>query len=107
MTAADINYYQVIYQGKKVSFLEKVFAEIKGVSTTEYNAYKYQGDFEQQTKNYVLRDGQIEEIYRNKKKILSFLDSKELEKFVKEEKLNFKKNEDLIKAFEFYELQTK
>lgn len=103
----DINYYKIIYQGDQLAFLEKSTAKINKGTSSEYNAYKEVGVFDMDTMHFILKDDQIEEVYRNKKKILEFFDSKELEQFVKKEKLKLNKDEDLIKAFEFLESQMK
>jgi hypothetical protein len=107
LTKGDINYYQVIYKGDQLAFLEKTVAEVESENVSEYSAYNYSGAFDQKTKYYILQDGQIQEVFRNKKNLLEFFDSKELEQFVKKEKLKFKKDEDLVKAFEFMEERLK
>jgi hypothetical protein len=103
LTKGDINYYQVIYKGDQLAFLEKTVAEVKTESSSEYSAYKYTGVFSKQNQHYILKDGQIQEVFRNKKKILEFFNSKELEQFVKKEKIKFNRDEDLAKAFRFLE----
>lgn len=107
LTTGDINYYQVIYRGDQLAFLEKTIAEVKKENASEYSAYKYTGAFDKKTKFYILKDGQIQKVFRNKKKILEFFNSKELEQFVKKGKIKFKKDEDLVKAFEFMEERMK
>jgi len=99
----DITYYQLIFRGEKIAFLEKLDASINRESKPDYSANRYIGSFKKKSQNYILKDGQIHEIYRSKKKILKFMGSDPLKKFVKTEKLNLRKDEDLKKALRFYE----
>lgn len=103
----DINYYKIIYQGDKLAFLERTTAEIDKGTSSEYNAYKQVGVFDKDTKHFILKDAQIEEVYRNKKKILEFFGSQELEQFVKQEKLKLNKDEDLVRALKYFETEIK
>lgn len=107
LTKGDINYYRVIYRGDQLAFLEKTVAKVNTENASEYSAYKLTGTFDKDTNHYILKDGQMQEVFRNKKKILEFFNSKELEQFVKKEKIKFKKDEDLAKAFEFMEERMK
>ncbi len=99
----DISYYKAIYRGEKLSFLEKMEKEIQKESSVDYSAFKYIGKFNKKSTTYILQDGQLSEVFRGKKKILDFFDSNALAKYVKAEKLNFKRNEDLAKAFKYME----
>lgn len=107
LAKGDINYYKIIYRGKNLGFMEKTISEIQRDATSDYNAYSYTGSFDTKTNYYILKDGTVREVFRSKKKILDFLGSTELAQFVKKEKLNLKKDSDLVKAFEFMESQIK
>ncbi len=99
----DINYYRVIYSGDKLAFLEKMEVSVKKDIDAEYSAYNYIGSFDKDLKNYIVKDGQRHEIFRNKNKILKFFDSDALKKYVKSERLNLNRDEDLVEAFRFME----
>ncbi len=78
-------------------------AKVSTATDAEYSAYNYIGSFDKDLKTFIVKDGQRHEIFRNKNKILKFFDSDALKKYVKSERLNFNKDEELGRAFRFME----
>lgn len=97
------NYYREIYKGEKLAFLEKFKSSIERKEEPEYGSATYKDKFIEKTQYYVWKDEKLNEIGRGGKKILSFINSSALNKYVKKQKLNLKRDADLKLALAYYE----
>ena len=102
-TPLDLTYYRAVYQSEQMQFLERFVSELKEDEVANYGASKTRSKFINKTKHYVLRDCKLEMVNRNNKKIVDFLKSARLKGYIKKNKLNLKKDEDLVKALAYYE----
>lgn len=104
LTPIDLTYYKAIYQSENMQFLakfESVLKEEEEVAT--YGASKSRTKFVNKTKYYIFQDQTMKEVTRNTKKLMEQLKSPRLKSYVKKNKLNLKKDEDLVKALAYYE----
>lgn len=103
------SYCQVIYEGKKVSMVNKINIYIteKNTASGSYNNSKADPQKFKRVNNYFLLKGdkQSVKVNKNKKSMLSALKDQEakLRSFVKSEKIDFKSDSDLIKLVQYYE----
>ncbi|MBX2874906.1 MAG: hypothetical protein KTR30_22475 [Saprospiraceae bacterium] len=103
ITPVDLTYYRAVYQSDIMQFLEKFQSTLKEEEVATYGASKSRSKFVNKTKFYIFRDGKMEEVNRNTKKLVEHLKSARLKGYVKKNKLNLKKDEDLVKALAYYE----
>lgn len=103
ITPVDLTYYRAIYQSDIMQFLEKFESTLKEEDVATYGSSSTRSKFVNKTKYYILRDGKMKEVTRNTKKLIDHLKSARLKGYVKKNKLNLKKDEDLVKALAYYE----
>ncbi len=103
ITPVDLTYYRAIYQSEIMQFLEKFESTLKEEEVATYGASSSRSKFVNKTKYYIFRDGKMKEVNRNTKKLIDHLKSARLKGYVKKNKLNLKKDEDLVKALAYYE----
>ena len=104
ITPIDLTYYRAIYQSEMHQALEKFESDLKeddGVGT--YGASSKRAKFMNKTKFFLFKDGKLHQVNRNNKKLVEFLKSPRLKGYIKKNKLNLKKDEDLVKALAYYE----
>lgn len=103
----DLTYYRAIYQSDLHQALERFESTLKEDEVGTYGASKTRSKFVNKTKFYLFKDGELHEVNRNKKKLVEFLKSARLKSYIKKNKLNIKKDEDLVKALAYYESSMK
>ena len=104
LTPVDLTYYKAIYQGEIMQFLARFESELKKEDdVATYGASKSRTKFVNKTKYYIFQDQELKEVTRNTKKLIEHLKSPRLKSYVKKNKLNLKKDEDLAKALAYYE----
>lgn len=103
VTPVDLSYYRAIYQSEIMQFLEKFESTLKEEEVATYGASSSRSKFVNKTKYYIFKDGKMSEATRNTKKLVAHLKSARLKGYVKKNKLNLKKDEDLVKALAYYE----
>lgn len=103
ITPVDLTYYRAIYQSEIMQFLEKFESTLKEEEVATYGASSTRSKFVNKTKYYIFQDGKMKEVSRNTKKLIDHLKSARLKGYVKKNKLNLKKDEDLVKALAYYE----
>ncbi|MEZ5044950.1 MAG: hypothetical protein R2828_33940 [Saprospiraceae bacterium] len=103
VTPLDLTYYRAIYQSEVMQFLEKFESELKEEEVATYGASKFRSKFVNRTKSFLFKDGKLNEINRNNKKVVEFLQSPKLNSYLKKNKLNVKEDADLIKLLAYYE----
>lgn len=104
ITPIDLTYYRAIYQSETHQALEKFESKLKEDDTVgTYGASGKRSKFINKTKFFLFKDGKLHEVNRNNKKIIEFLKSARLKGYLKKNKLNLKKDEDLVKALAYYE----
>lgn len=94
-------YYQVLFDGE-IKLLLKSFKTL--VEVKPYNSTTTEKKFIDNSSYYVLNENVMKKFKPSKKDILEIFKSKstELDTFIKNEKIDFKQNQDLIKVFEYY-----
>lgn len=103
----DLNkdiFVQVLYSGTKVSFFKR---EVKTIIESKgYNTATVTKKVANTTLYYIKKDetNNLFQVKRDVKSLANTLQNSELESFAKKNKLNLKKDEDLIKLFSFYEM---
>jgi len=103
ITPVDLTYYRAIYQSDIMQFLERFESTLKEEEVATYGASKSRSKFVNKTKYYIFKDGKMNEVTRNNKKLVDHLKSARLKSYIKKNKLNLKKDEDLVKALAYYE----
>jgi len=95
------SYYQVLNDGNTVA-LKKLKKSI--VESTPYGLAKTQKNFVTSEQYFIFLKGKMIKIKRDKKSIIEALDShkEELSRFIGENALSFKKDEDLSKLVDYY-----
>lgn len=68
-----------------------------------YGVFSFCLKFVNKIKYYIFWDGKMKEVNRNIKKLIDYLKFVRLKGYVKKNKLNFKKDEDLVKVLVYYE----
>jgi len=94
-------YYQVLFDGE-IKLLFKSFKTL--IEVKPYNSATTEKKFIDNSSYYVLKENVMKKFKPSKKDILEIFKSKsaELDTFIKNEKIDFKQNQDLIKVFEYY-----
>lgn len=96
-------YSRLVYEGEKCMVFEN-FKVKKETTNVNYGGVDKTPKFTKKTENFILLDGELIKVPSKKKKILKILGNPpELVKNVKSNKLNLRKESDLIKALEFYD----
>lgn len=103
VTPVDLTYYRAVYQSDIMQFLEKFESKLKEEDVATYGASKSRSKFVNKTKYFVFKEDKMHEVSRNSKKLVAFLKSPRLKGYIKKNKLNLKKDEDLVKALAYYE----
>lgn len=97
----DKSYYIVLNSGKVLA-LKKPVKSI--VENTPYGAAKVQKTVVNGEHYFILKDGKIEKIKKDKKDFLNALSDKKdaLTEFIKDKKLSFKSDDDVKALFDYY-----
>jgi len=96
-------YVIVLYEKENMSFFKEVNVRRKIVSSDVPGEEKTSMKFDRQTKYHLYENNELKTIKPKKKHLLSILNhSKEVEQFLKKEKIKATKEEDLIKLMEYY-----
>lgn len=100
-------YYNILEEGDKVDLLKKISKKfVEGQNSVTMMTGNHPNRLIDESSFVVVKnDGKIEEVTGSKNKIIEAIagdDKNELKKLVKAEKLNVKKEEDLIKAVNYY-----
>lgn len=95
------SYYQVLFEGG-VKLLFKSFKTL--VEVKPYNSNITEKKFIDNSSYYLLKDNVMQKFKPTKKDVLELFKSKstEVDSFIKNEKIDFKQQKDLIKLFEYY-----
>lgn len=99
------HFLAVLFNGNKASFLKKNLIYIKKGRVNPMTQVKIVKDsYAVKDKYFVFVKGEVQEIDLNKKEFLSlFKDKKnEVKSFMKQQKLSFKVEEDIVKLFKYY-----
>lgn len=99
------NFFEVIYEGSKVKFLKKTYLDFqKNTSVSSYNSITDETVLRVEDYYIYYKDKAIE-VKKNKKSILEALegDKKQWEEFIKNNKLNLKKDDDLIGLLKYFD----
>ena len=92
------------YQGKDLSLLREFSAVVSTKTFEDVGKTVEKKRFIRKNKYYLLQQGELTPLKLQKKKLLSALDHKsDMERFLKQNKINLKKQEDLVKVFAYYE----
>lgn len=100
---AEPIYYREIFAGEKVAFLEKFETELETNDVASYGVSSTSTRFVQKTDTYLWMEGKLMEVKQNKKKIFDAIGSSKLEKYARKQKLNPKKDDELIAILKYYE----
>lgn len=98
------NFYQVLYDGGNVKLLKRIYVIIQ--TEKPYNSATTTKRFLQETTLYLLKNNvEMVKLKKDKKSLLEALTNKqsELEAFIKDQKLKFSKDEDVIRILAKYE----
>jgi hypothetical protein len=98
-------YYEVMNEGKTQWLIHWRKTILKANYTGAYNAGRTADEFIIKDDQFILKaDGTLHELKKNKKTILKILSDKqaEIEKYLKEQKINLNEQADLIKLLDFY-----
>ncbi len=100
-------YYNIVAEGNKIDLLKKISKKfIEGQNSVTKMTGNHPNRLIDESSFVVIKnDGKIEELTGSKNKIIEAIagdDKNELKKHTKAEKLNVKKEEDLIKAVNYY-----
>ncbi len=99
------SFFEVIYEGDKVKFLKKTYAELRKAASASYGSHTEEYVYVRQEEWYIYNQGKAVAVKKNKKSILEALggDTKEWEKFIKDNQLNLKKDDDIVALLKYYE----
>lgn len=87
--------------GNKIKLLFKVYKTI--AESRPYNSPNVEKKFERYKDYYILKEGKMYRFKPSKKDLLNLYVSEgpKIEEYIKKEKINFKKEEDLVKIIDF------
>lgn len=99
------NFFLVHFNSNKVKFLEKIEVERQQAPGSTYGSSTKDYVYVKKAKFILYKDNKGVEVKKNKKSILEALggDIKSMESFIKTNKLNLKRNEDIIALLKYFE----
>ena len=104
LISGDLGYYNVIYKGKKVSFVEKVVAKLLHKTVANYGLSEDIKKYVKTTKYFIILDDKFIQVKKNKKSILGALgNNRDLERHIKKNKLKLRKNFEIRAALDHFE----
>lgn len=99
-------YPRVIYNGDYINAVEDFTAKIETITINDVGAIRENKRFKKKKLYYLIQDNKTKIFKLKKKSILKILShKKELEAFIKKNKLKLNSEEGLIKLLEYYESQ--
>nr|MBC7613770.1 hypothetical protein [Pseudopedobacter sp.] len=95
-------FYDVLFDGK-VKLLNKQYKTL--LEVRPYNSATIEKSFVDHNDYYLVKGSKIERIRNSKKDFLDIFSDKsaQIEVFIKNEKIDFKNNDDLVKVFNYYD----
>lgn len=97
-------YPRMIYNGLEIAIVEDFISRIDTKKVNDVGKIRESSTFVNRKNYYFIKDNNAKLFKLNQKSIIKLLGHKEaLEEFVKQEKLKFNDESDLIKLLEFYE----
>ncbi len=98
------NTFYGLVAGSKIKLLCKVFKTIS--ESRPYNSPNVEKKFEGNKDYYILKEGKMYKFKPSKKDLLNLFVSEgaKIEEYIKQEKINFKNKEDLVKIIDFINL---
>ncbi len=102
--ATEKTYYQVL-SGGETTLLKRTSKHV--LESKAYNSATTTKTFDEVSSLYVIKDGQPIKLKKDKKSVLAAFDgyTAQLDAFIKDNKLNLKSDQDLVKLAEFYNSQ--
>lgn len=99
------NFFEIIYDGNKIKFLRKTYAELRKSVTSSYGSHTEEYVYVRLEDFYVYKGNKAFLIKKNKKSILEVLggEIKLWEDFIRTNNLNLKKDDDIIALLKYYE----
>ncbi|GAB4131518.1 MAG: hypothetical protein OHK0045_03230 [Raineya sp.] len=99
------NFFLVHYNSDKIKFLEKIDVVLQQAPGSSYGSSTKDFVYAKREKYFIYKDNKGIEVKKNKKSILEVLgkDNKELENFIKVNKLNLKKTDDIVALLKYFE----
>lgn len=99
------NFFLVHYNSDKIKLLTKFSALLQNAAGSSYGSRTQEYVYVREEKLFIYKDGKGVEVKRNKRSILDALggDKKLWEDFIKVNKLNLKKDDDLIALLKYFE----
>ncbi len=101
------NFFEMVYEGSEFTLMRKHYKHLKPSDfNPAYNTGSKFDEFQMQTTTYVkTADGQIQKVKTNRRDILRLMGdkSKQVEDYVKKEKLKYEADADLVRIFAYYE----
>ncbi len=98
------NTFYGLVAGNKIKLLFKVYKTIS--ESTPYNSPNVEKKFERYKDYYILKKDKMYKFKPSKKDIINLfvVDAPKINEYIKQEKINFKKEEDLVKVIDFINL---
>ena len=95
------NSYYRLLAGNKIKLLSKSYKTI--VETKPYNSANVEKKFESYKTYFIFKEGKMYRFKPSRKNLLDLFDSSgpKMEEYIKQEKINFKNDQDLVKLFDF------
>lgn len=99
------NFFLVHYQSKKIKLITKHFSVLQNLGSNNYGSTTQEYTYSKEKDLYIYKEGKGILIKRNKKSILEVLggDKKIWEEYIKTNKLDMKKEEDIARLIQFYD----
>ncbi|KOY87596.1 hypothetical protein AD998_16970 [bacterium 336/3] len=99
------NFFLVHYQSKKIKLITKHFSVLQNLGSNNYGSTTQEYTYSKEKDLYIYKDSKGILVKRNKKSILEVLggDKKIWEEYIKNNKLDMKKEEDIARLIQFYD----
>ena len=99
----DDKIFEIIWDGDLFALLKDYSTEIKTIKPEGYKDFS-SDKYIVRKSYYLIKDNKIEKFKLSKKNVLSLLklNHKGVEKYVKQNKMSYKKDKDLKKIFDYY-----
>lgn len=99
------NFFEAIYDGSKIKFLRKTYAELRKSAASTYGSHTEEYTYVRLEDFYIYKNNKPFLVRKNKKSIVEALggDVKIWEDFIKTNNLNLKKDDDIIALLKYYE----
>jgi hypothetical protein len=99
------NFFLVHYQSNKIKLITKHFSVLQNLGSNNYGSTTQEYTYSKEKDLYIYKDSKGVLVKRNKKSILEVLggDKKMWEEYIKNNKLDMKKEEDIARLIQFYD----